>query len=926
MQTLSRFVPIIAVVALVPSSAFAQACPIPGFSFAAFGDQSVSVQNGDTDSYDSAVNSNYAAANCTNTVALQPCVGGVATNGIGAGAISVNSPNGSVSGNCQIGSGGNTGNISNAGQCSSATVASGAVSLPVATVPGVLTGTFGAISSTTTISVSGSYSTPSINLSGNNKNLIISNGATVVIFLTGTGNVLSLSGQATINNGSQNPTRLIFMCTDTSAAAKTISVSGNGLGYFAIYCPQANITVNGGGSTGDIFGAVVGKTVGFNGNGASIHYDKSLANMTSSQLSCASNELSRATPVVATINNQSCLVQGTLTYGSGAATTIATTADVATFVFPFNTGHMRARRTSSLTTAVNNTLGDGFAAGISELDAANGIPTVQTAGCAKTGSGGFRSACRNVFTNTNSTPAAGTTRFPSALDLTDTNSATIGALIAPTSIVNGITAAHWQTIVRRVLAGTANGTVAKLGGVDRSTPAVIAPSSLAGSGTRPTIAYFGASDGMLHAVCASTGGVTASNPNVCDTLGRELWAFIPRVQLPLIRVNKSIVDGSVRVVDAFGDFNNPSTGVQSWRTILTFQTGYEDSAVAGALRPATYAVDVTDPAKPVVVWEYIRPGTSSADGYDLGVGLAMHAGPTIRNGVITNLAVAVTNNRGTGSNGVVATALSLETGNQVWKFGYTYPSPPRLVGADATMTTTGVPGGGVGVDVRGGGFTTDIVFGDLFGNLWKLDAATGVSSTGSATTPLFTFNANKKPIGAIPTIFDNGTKVAAFASGAYVDTQPTSTLWSGSSQKLIAVPLSPGTSQLTDGAATLVIETALGANERSIGQLLVVGNQLFLTTDTANINSAAYGTSSSATGRAYFFTIGSSAVVTAMGSNSGQIQGGASGLINDGTTILGGASDRQQRLGTAATSQTGTSVDSNNTRKPTRLAWLRTSL
>jgi hypothetical protein len=919
-MTRSQF-SVLAFVSIVAARSDADAsCPIPGFSFAAFGDQSVSMGNGDTDSYDSTV-AGYATQNCSTA---GPCVGGVATNGTGSGAISLG-PNGSVSGNCQIGATSAVTNIApNSGNCQSTAVAAAPVSLPIATLPSSLTGTFGAVTNATTIATAGAYSMTSLTLSGNGKNLNIPSGTgSVVIYLTGTGSVLSLAGQGQINNNTQDPTKLVFMCTDTSAAAKTISVSGNGLGFFAIYCPQADITVNGGGSTGDIFGAVVGKSVTFNGNGTSIHYDKALANLTSGQIACSNSEISRATPVIASVNNQSCLVQGTLSYGTGSAKTITSAADLAAFEFPFNEGHLRARRASSVVVAQSGALGDSFASGTIELDAANGIPTVSTAGCSKTANGGFLSSCRNVFTNTNATPATGTTTYPTMVDLKDSTAATIGSLIAPTTIVGAMTTANYQTLIGRVLRGTANGTVAKLGGVDRSTPAVIEPSTLAGLGTRPKMIYFGAADGMLHAMCASTGGATASNTNVCDALGRELWAFIPRVQLPLIRVNKAIVDGSVRVVDAFGDFNNPATGIKSWRTILTFQTGYENSAVTGALHPATYAIDVTDPAKPVLLWEYVRPGTSSADGFDLGVGLAMHAGPTLKNGTVQNLAVAVTNNRGTGGNGVVASALSLETGTLVWKFGYQYPSPPRGNAGDNTMTATGVPGGAVGVDMTGGGFATHLVFGDLYGNLWKLDAATGVSSTGSPTTPLFSFTTNKRPIGAVPTIFDNGTKTAAFASGAYVDTEPTSTLWSGSSQKLIAVPLLPGTAPLTEASSSLVINADLGTNEKTAGQLLVVGNQIFLTTDTANINAAAYGTSSATTGHAYSFTIGSSTTLVAVGTNNGVIQGGASGLVNDGTSLYGGAADRQQRLGSVATSATGASVDYNNTLKPTRLVWLR---
>ena len=99
------------------------------------------------------------------------------------------------------------------------------------------------------------------------------NAGPVVIYLTGSGNVLSLAGNAEISNNTLDPTKLIFMCT-SSTTPQSISVVGNGNAYFAIYCPKANITITGNGA---IFGAVVGKSVSWSGNNGFVHYDKALA-------------------------------------------------------------------------------------------------------------------------------------------------------------------------------------------------------------------------------------------------------------------------------------------------------------------------------------------------------------------------------------------------------------------------------------------------------------------------------------------------------------------------------------------------------------------------------------------------------------------------------------------------------------------------
>ncbi len=922
----TRFLVAAAAALLVPSHGEAANCPIPGFSTAAFGDIGINVQNGNTDSWDSTL----GAYNTSKCALMPPCIGAVETNNATSGGISLG-PNGSIAGQCQIGAGGITGNITpNSNNCSTLGVQGANVALPVPTLPGVLTGALGVVSGSTTINAAGSYSMTSLSLAGNNT-LNVSAGP-VVVYLTGSGNVLSLAGNSAISNNTLDPTKLIFMCT--SNAPQTISVHGNGNAYFAIYCPKATITITGNGA---IFGAVVGKSVSWSGNNGFVHYDKALASLTSAQLSCTTNEVSRATPIVATISNQSHVVQGTFSPGTGPAKTILTTADVAGFEFPYLQGHVRARLASTITTSSTS-----FASGTITLDAANGIPTVATAGCALGTNSSFSGSCRNVFTNIN-TPTNGLTTFAgnpmSRLTLfNDGNATAIGQRIAPTGTganqVPNIGPAEWQTIVRRVLKGQTGGTTSGLGGVDRSTVAVIGPSSVAGVATRPTMIYFGGTDGMLHAVCAGTGGTTASQTNICPTTlpdgtsppagvlpGTELWAFVPRVQLPLIRVNKQRIDGSVRVIDAFGSFPDPSTGAtsttRSFRTILTFQTGYTDATLGGA--PAVYALDVTDPAKPILLWEYTTPSTNGAQ---LGAGLAMHAGPTVVSGVLTNLAVAATNNGGSGGSGLVINALSLETGTPVWTtpFSYIYASPrPSSQNYDGQVPPTGVPAGSVGVDLKGNGFTTDIVAGDLYGNLWRLDAATGANTT-AANQPLFSFSTDRHPIGGLPAILDNGSKVAVFASGGYSDPSGAAS-WTTAGQRLIGVKLA-GTASLSEASPGLAFNAPLSnASEKVSSQVLVVGTEIFITTDTADINAANYGTTGATTGNAYSFDFGSqSPSITFITT----IRGGASSLAYNSSnqTLVGGAADQTQRLASTANA-TGTSVDFQNQTKTSRLIWLQ---
>ena len=52
--------------------------------------------------------------------------------------------------------------------------------------------------------------------------------------------------------------------------------------------------------------------------------------------------------------------------------------------------------------------------------------------------------------------------------------------------------------------------------------------------------YFGATDGMIHAVCANDTVMIAP----CTTAGQELWAFIPKGQLGKLWNNTTRIDGS----------------------------------------------------------------------------------------------------------------------------------------------------------------------------------------------------------------------------------------------------------------------------------------------------------------------------------------------------------------------------------------------
>jgi hypothetical protein len=865
----------------------AAASCVPGFDYGAFGKLSVDFGgNSSVDSYNS--NAGTYAATHSNSG------GNLGTNGTSSGAITVHGTASSVYGDLYYGVGGSASSVTIHGDPTIGTAAplTSALTLPSVTVPS-LGSNLGAQSGGT-LFPGNTYTT----VSGN------------VIVTAGTYVIGSLSGSVTVASGPVviyitteltadvtnyipfapgKPGNLVFMLGPTASTSKLPG------GSYAIYAPDTELAIHGNVA---IYGAIVGKSIQITGT-PDLHYDRALASLTVGEFDCAPLEVSRASPVVAAINSQSAVVQGTFIPPSEVPATITSVASIAEFTYPSTKGHMRARLASSITTT-----GTKFSSGTILFDAASTgmIPGVNPGGCSS-----MTGTCRNVFTITSSPGTTGVQFHPTTVQLRDGNASAIGALIAPASAVSGIGATEWQAIVRTVLAGS-------LGGVDRSTVAVIPPSSFAGSASRPTMAYFGAADGMLHAVCVTSGGTTASTTSICPRAGTELWAFLPRVQLPLIRTNTARVDGSPRVVDVFGDFaGSPATGTRSWRTILTFHTGF---AVGGT--PAAYAIDITDPASPTVLWEYASPAAPSS--LDFGTGLTIAAGPIMINGQLSNLAILETSNGGTGGAGVVATAVSQETGEKVWQFGYAYPSPPRGVAADtASLPTTGIVGGAVAVDLAGQGFMTDVVFGDLYGDLWRLNAADGASRNGIGT-PLFAFSTNKHPIGAPPAIFSSGgQQYAAVASGGYAD--PTAMSWTTATQYLIAAKLSSTGATISEATTAcsgcaLALNTTLTSGDKAFSQALIVGTQLFVTADSSDINSSAYGSGSN-TGRVMAVTLTGTPAVTTV-----QVSAGASALVNSATTLYNSSSTQQQILATSASSTVGATVDSTSTPKLTRMLWL----
>lgn len=135
-----------------------------------------------------------------------------------------------------------------------------------------------------------------------NKLTIAPNKNVILLFSQTTGTAISIGGNASISvgtnanlhiyteaniaiagNGVANanaPSNFQVWGTKTNTASpvQSISISGNGQLNATVYAPNSDVSVNGGGSSGQVSGAVVANNITLVG-GAKFHYDEALADM-----------------------------------------------------------------------------------------------------------------------------------------------------------------------------------------------------------------------------------------------------------------------------------------------------------------------------------------------------------------------------------------------------------------------------------------------------------------------------------------------------------------------------------------------------------------------------------------------------------------------------------------------------------------------
>ena len=274
--------------------------------------------------------------------------------------------------------------------------------------------------------------------------------------------------------------------------------------------------------------------------------------------------------------------------------------------------------------------------------------------------------------------------------------------------------------------------------------------------SRRNVIYAGANDGMLHAFDGDT--------------GEEIWAYVPFSVYPsLSRLTsqldldyQSFVDATPTVRDVYV----PGTG---WRTILvvTMRLGAQSA----------FAIDVTDPDSPDVLWEY---SDASPDGADLGYTYGLPFINRMHNGEWTVLLPGGYNSEVSDGNASTRQGslyvLNVMTGSVIRKFelGAGTIGLGSVVGGDYELfcdSTSTHFCSFVGRNVLD---VTDQAFaGDLTGNVWRFDMRDSSPSGWSVErfSRLPGPTGLLQPITARPwlTLTRDGRAVVLFGTGKYIE-------------------------------------------------------------------------------------------------------------------------------------------------------------
>jgi len=262
---------------------------------------------------------------------------------------------------------------------------------------------------------------------------------------------------------------------------------------------------------------------------------------------------------------------------------------------------------------------------------------------------------------------------------------------------------------------------------------------------RTPVVYAAANDGMLHAFSAATD----------STGGTELWAYVPTMVMPNLYklANANYASNHQYFVDGAPVMGDVYIG-GAWKTILV--GGFNDGG------QGYYALDITDPANPALLWEFS----------DTNLGLS-YGNPVItkrQDGTWVVVFGSGYNNTGGDGNGHLF-VVDAAKGTKLLDVP-TYTSGTTKAGS--TDTPSGLAKINAWVDDPTDNTSLRFYGGDLLGNLWRFDTDNRVLPNKSALL-LASFEANgvAQPITTRPqtvAVGNTNRPVVVVATGRYLGT------------------------------------------------------------------------------------------------------------------------------------------------------------
>jgi type IV pilus assembly protein PilY1 len=292
---------------------------------------------------------------------------------------------------------------------------------------------------------------------------------------------------------------------------------------------------------------------------------------------------------------------------------------------------------------------------------------------------------------------------------------------------------------------------------------------------REGLVFIGSNDGMLHAFYAEdSAGVTSpcvvgANPGKhCG--GEEAWAYVPSMVMPNMwkladksyaTMHTNYVNGSVVPSDVCtANCTDPITAV--WKTILV-------AGLNGGGR-GYYALDITNPAAPQLLWEFTPNGAGDMGKIqdpDIGYGFGQAVITRKQDGTWVVLLTSGYNNVSPGDGQGYLYVLDAATGTIISKIA---------TGVGTTTTPSGLAKIRAYNEEPAGNLAGYVYGGDLLGNVWRFDINSPVVAavgTGDVLNFATLFNAGgiPQPVTTTPILSKiNGKRVIGIGTGKYLET------------------------------------------------------------------------------------------------------------------------------------------------------------